>query len=406
MPFAPHWGAKTRDALRPILILTFGLVLMLAVLLSERAHRTLLSTAVIFLAAGILIGDAGIGWVRLTTGDEVIERFAEGALFTILFVDGAEVSIKDVAQAWRLPGRALLLGMPLTIGGIALASRFILRVTWPEAFLIGAILSPTDPVFVTSILEHEAVPIRLRRLLGLESGLNDGIALPMVMILLGMVGHRAIHPLTEILRAGLGVLVGVGVTVPFLWLEGRSFFAPSTRYRPLAGIAIAAVLFGVARMLHANEFLAAFAGGVALATQQSELAKALRQVGRPLAESVKLATLLVFGAVLRVDLLLAWGWAGLAFALVALLAARPLALVLGLIGGGLSRKEWLAAAWFGPKGFASLLYALLMLHAGLPRGELLFQAIALVIVISIVAHSSTDVAVARVFRDPEPEGSG
>lgn len=395
----PGAAAMVTSRLQTTLILSFSLVLMAGVLLSARAQRTVLSTSVLFLIAGLAIGPGCFGWVDLSSRDDVVTRFAELALFAILFVDGTQLPIRELAEAWHLPGRALLVGMPLTLGGIALAGRLLLGLTWTEALLVGAILSPTDPVFVAAILEHEAVPLRLRRLLSVESGLNDGIALPAVMVLLALAGHRQLHPLRIGLDAGLGAVAGVLVPFVFLWLEGRSFFGAASTYRPLAGVAIAGVLYGVTRMIGINEFLAAFGGGITLASQRSEFAADFRRVGEPVAEALKLATLLVFGATLSLGTLRSPGLPGLAFTAVTLLAARPLALVLAFKGGGLTRKEWLAAAWFGPKGFASLLYALIMAHAGLPRGAYLFQVVALVITSSIVAHSSTDAAVARVFHD-------
>ncbi len=374
---------------------------MIAVLLSERARGTVLSTSVIFLAAGFVVGHGGLGWVKLAPGGEAMERFASLALFAILFVDGAQLPLNELTEAWRLPGRALLVGMPLTVGGIACVGHVALGMTWTESLLVGAILSPTDPVFVAAILEREAVPLRLRRLLSVESGLNDGIALPIVMVLLTLAGHRALHPVRDGLEAALGVLIGVVVPAGFLWLEKRRLFAATAAYRPLSGLAIASLLLGLTRMSGTNEFLAAFAGGVTLVTMRPEFATAFRQVGAPVAEAIKLATLLIFGAVLSVPFLLATGLGGFVFATGTLLAARPLALIFAFLGGDLSRKEWIAAAWFGPKGFASLLYALLMLHAGLPRGAWLFQAVALVVVLSIIAHSSSDVVVARVFRQEQ-----
>jgi NhaP-type Na+/H+ or K+/H+ antiporter len=188
----------------------------------------------------------------------------------------------------------------------------------------------------------------------------------------------------------------VAVTILFVWLEKRRLFGASPAYRPLAGVAIGATLFGLGKWLHGNELLAAFAAGVTLATRHPEFAKALRQVGAPFAEILKLATLLIFGVILSGGTREP-GWSDMAFATGALLAARPLALVLAMLRSELSRREWMAAAWFGPKGFASLLYALLLLHAGVPRGVWLFDTMAMVIGVSIVAHSSTDVAVARVF---------
>ena len=133
-----------------VLILAFGVVLMLAVLISERARRTVISTAVLFLLAGFAIGEGGLGLVEVSAREEVVTRFAELALFAILFIDGAQLRLGDITSAWRLPGRALLVGMPLTLGGIAVAAHLILGMTWTEAFLVGAILAATDPVFVTA----------------------------------------------------------------------------------------------------------------------------------------------------------------------------------------------------------------------------------------------------------------
>lgn len=385
------------------LILVFGVTLMLVVLLSERADRTVLSASVLFLGVGFLLGGAGLGWLQLSARDEVSAEFAELALFVILLVDGSQLSLGELRRAWHLPGRALLFGMPLTIGLIALAGHLILGMTWVEALLAGAILSPTDPVFVAAILEREAVPLRLRRLLGVESGLNDGIALPLVLVLLAVAGHRDVHLLRIVIETALGPVFGVAVAGSFIWLEARPLFAASPAYRPLAGVAIGATLFGLGKWLHGNELLAAFAAGITLATRHPDFAQALRQVGAPLAETLKLATVLIFGVILSGSPP-APGWLGIGFALAALLAARPIALVLALLRSELSRREWLAAAWFGPKGFASLLYALLLLHAGLPRGDWLFDTMVIVVAISIVAHSSTDVAVARAFCENERDG--
>lgn len=385
----------------PVLLLAFGVLMMAAVLISERARRTVVSTSVLFLVAGLLLGSGGLGLVEVAGEDDVVRHFAELALFSILFVDGAQLPLEDLRAAWRLPGRALLVGMPLTFGALALAGHLILGMTWIEAMLVAAILSPTDPVFVAEILGREAVPLRLRRLLSVESGLNDGLALPVVMVLLAFAGSGQAEPWKPFASAGLGVLLGVAVPWFFLWLERRTFLGSSEQYRPLGGLAIAAVLFGASELIHANEFLAAFTGGITLATVREEFAIDLRDLLLPVAEAIKLATLMVFGSILSLPFLFAPGWPGVAFAAVALLASRPLGLVLAMFRGGLSRKEWLAAAWFGPKGFASLLYALLMLHAGLARGTWLFQVAALVIVASIIAHSSTDAMVARVFAREE-----
>ena len=123
-------------------VLAFGALLAIAVLVSERAQRTVLSTAVLFLIGGFLLGAGGLRWMTIYEQDDVVGMLAELALFTILFVDGTRLPLAQIREAWRLPGRALLVGMPLTIAGPAVAAHLLVGVTWTEAFLVGAILSP------------------------------------------------------------------------------------------------------------------------------------------------------------------------------------------------------------------------------------------------------------------------
>src|SRR4051794_17593900 len=154
------------------LLLVFALVLLLAVLVSALAKRTVLSTAVLFLAAGFLAGDGMLGVVEVTPASPVVATLAELALFAVLFTDGMRVGWADLRTAWRLPGRALGWGLPLTLLITALLAHYVARLDWPEALLIGAILAPTDPVFAAALVGNDKVPGRLRHLLNVESGVN------------------------------------------------------------------------------------------------------------------------------------------------------------------------------------------------------------------------------------------
>lgn len=386
-------------------MLVFALVLLAAVLVSARARRTILSTSVMFLVAGFLVGRGCLGWLDVTPTSPIVGQLAEVALFSILFVEGASVSVHELITAWHLPGRALLIGMPLTIAGLALGCHFVLGEAWAPSLLVGAILSPTDPVFAAAILEHEAVPLRVRRLLGLESGLNDGLALPVVVVLLSAIGRRSAEPGALAADLGIGIVAGIVVPWIFVRLQRLPFLAAAPGYRPLAGVGIALTLLGLTRALGWNEFLAAFAGGITLASVGEDMVSDVLALGRPLAELFKLGALLLFGAMISPAMLADAGWRGLLFAALALLAVRPAAFVLALAGGGFERREWLAAAWFGPKGFATILYGILMLGAGIPHAARLFSVVTLVTVISVVAHSSTDVLVARTFCQASPETS-
>ena len=142
-------------------LFVFALTLLAAVLVSDLADRSVLSTAVLFLLAGVVAGEGMLGAISLRPDAPAVALLAELALFSVLFTDGMRVGLKDLASAWRLPGRALLLGLPLTLVGTALLARWIVGLPWAESFLIGAVLSPTDPVFAAAIVGREEVPARL-----------------------------------------------------------------------------------------------------------------------------------------------------------------------------------------------------------------------------------------------------
>src|SRR6478752_7051095 len=143
-------------------LLIFALALLLAVLLSDLAYRSILSTAVLFLVVGFMCGSGGLGIIQLDPNAPAVRILADLALFSILFTDGMRVKLAELVVSWRPPGRALLIGLPLTLLGTALAGHFIAGLPWLEALLVGAALSPTDPVFAAAIVGREEIPSRLR----------------------------------------------------------------------------------------------------------------------------------------------------------------------------------------------------------------------------------------------------
>ncbi len=383
-------------------VLVFAITLLLSVLVSERAERSVLSTAVLFLVAGFIVSDGMLGIVVITPKDPAIAVLAELALFSVLFTDGMRVGLKDLTSAWQLPGRALFLGLPLTLAGTALLAHWVVGLPWMESFLLGAVLSPTDPVFAAAIVGREEVPARLRQLLNVESGLNDGLALPLVVILLAVAGEGDFHLASVAGEVILGVALGVLVPWAAIRLERTRFFSAHTTYAPLNAFAIGLLVFALASITHANEFLAAFAAGITVATVGPEVRKAFHRFGDLVAELLKLAALLVFGALMSSQFLMEIPWTGYAFAVLVLIAVRPIALCIALFGSHLGWREMVTAAWFGPKGFASVVFGLLVLKSGLPRGDEIFHLTAIVITGSIIAHSSSDVLVARWIKAHMP----
>lgn len=380
------------------MLLSFAVLLLIGVLISERAHRTVLSTAVLFLVGGFLLGPGALGVIIITSSDPIVGGLSELALFSVLFTDGMRVGFRDLRAAWRLPGRALLLGLPLTLALTAVFAHYIAGLPWLESFLLGAILAPTDPVFAAAIVGREEVPGRLRHLLNVESGVNDGLALPIVLILLAAAGGGNTHGEELLFEIVLGIAVGIIVPVIVLGLERLPFLQAIRSLQPLLAVSIGLLVLAICQATHANLFLGAFAAGITVATFGTELRHEFEQFGELVTELLKLAAIMVFGALITPTFLFGdIPLAGWVFAILALLIARPLALLVSFIGAKLSLGEQATAMWFGPKGFASVVYGLIILKSGIALADQIYHLVALVIVLSILSHSSTDVVIARRF---------
>jgi NhaP-type Na+/H+ and K+/H+ antiporter len=220
------------------------------------------------------------------------------------------------------------------------------------------------------------------------------LALPLVVLMLAALGSRTIGP-DIVLELVFGIALGVGVPWVAARLERLPLFSVTDAYAPLYGFALGLLVFSLASITHANEFLAAFAAGVTMRTASPTLCDAFHPFGTHIAELLKLAGLLVFGALISPQWLLDIAPHGYVFAVLSLLVVRPGALWVALARSPLTWREWATVAWFGPKGFASMFFGLLILQAAVPHATHLFHLLAVVIAGSIIAHSSTDVLVAR-----------
>jgi sodium/hydrogen antiporter len=385
-----------------LLLLLFAGMLVVGVLLSGLAHRTVLSTAVLFLVGGFLLGDGGFGVVSLSTDDPLVFNLAELALFAVLFSDGMRVGWKDINKAWHLPGRALLTGMPLTMIIAAAFAYYLTPLDFWESMLLGAILAPTDPVFAAALVGNTKVPYRLRHLLNVESGVNDGLALPFVLVFLALAaGRDDLDLLTLAEELIVGVVIGIVVPFIVIKLERTRFFEAHTSYTALNVVAIGVLVFALGKFTHGNLFLAAFAAGMVVASIGEREKHAFHEFGELVAELLKLAALLVFGMLISLDFLFAEiPWTGWVFAILAIVVSRPLGLAISMVGSSLPFGEKAAAAWFGPKGFASVVYGLLVLSSDLdPTAKsIVFHLVVLTVTLSIIAHSSTDIVVAKILE--------
>jgi len=205
-------------------VLVFGLLLMVGALLSGIARRSFLSLTALFVLTGFAIGEGGLGWLELDPRSGFVSDLAVVALIVILFRDGLEVEAEMLQKAWRLPVRKLALGMPITCVLIAVVAHALIGLSWTESFLLGALLSPTDPVLSSSVVTNPRVPRLIRHSLNLESGMNDGLALPAVLAFsAALVTNQGDFVWYEFVLqdVGLGLVFGVVLGFVAAWAMPR-----------------------------------------------------------------------------------------------------------------------------------------------------------------------------------------
>ena len=379
-------------------LLVLGLLLAVAAGLSGWLQGTVLSISVLSVAAGVGLSLAGA--IEVDPRAAIVLVTVELALILTLFADGLVVERELLQQHWRAPARALAFAMPLTFVLLALGAKALFpALGWAEAFLLGAVLSPTDPVVTSAVVTAERVPRVIRHTLNLESGLNDGLALPLVLFFLALVantggaGGEAAELAGEALVGGL---IGVALAVAGAWAIPR---APGggieLKYEGVYALALALAAFGIAEVTFGNGLIAVFVCGIALAAARHEIPATFAEFNESVSAIFQIMTFVVFGAVIA-----ATGWDGNTLALAgfiafALLVARPLAVLVSFIGVALPMPHKLFIAWFGPKGVASMLFALFVLSSNGANRSLVFEVAAFTVLASIVAHGLTDTVGAR-----------
>jgi NhaP-type Na+/H+ or K+/H+ antiporter len=378
-------------------LLILGLLLAVTAALSGWLHGTVLSISVLSVGAGLAL--AFLDVVEVSPESTVLLYLVELALILTLFSDGLFVESELLGRHWGPPARALVIAMPLTLVLLALAAKGLFaELTWSEAFLLGAVLSPTDPVVTSAVVTSERVPRIVRHTLNLESGLNDGLALPFVLffLVLSTAGDAAVEGGKLAGEAVVGVLIGIGLALVAARLLARlPGGAMEPKYEGAYALGLGFLAFGLADATYGNGLIAAFVAGMALAAARHDVPEAFHGFSESLGAVFQIATFFAFGAlVVDTD----WDgsvWPILAFVAFALLVARPAAVLVSFLGVEMAWPNKLFIAWFGPKGVASMLFALFVLASTATHRSLVFDAAAYVILASILAHGLTDTVGAR-----------
>jgi NhaP-type Na+/H+ or K+/H+ antiporter len=378
-------------------LLVLGALLIVGALGSGLERRSFVSLTSLFVLAGFVLGPGVTGALHFNARSPFVAELATVALIVILFRDGLEVEGEMLQQHWALPLRKLVLAMPLTAGIVAVAARGLIGLSWTESFLLGALLSPTDPVLSSSVVTNPRVPRLIRHSLNLESGMNDGLALPAVLALAAALsasrGHFVWwHFVLQDVAVGLvtGVLVGwaSGLLMPRDQPLDKGIPA---HQRSLYALGVAFAAYGIAVLPpHGNGLIAVFVAAITLGIRRPDLRGYFQSQAADLVEIVKLGIFVVFGSLLTLHGLFGDGWAAVALVAITLLVARPVAVSVALWRTGCDRATTAFMAWFGPKGVATVTFSLLVLGDRIASGARIFNLAALTVFCSILVHGATD----------------
>ncbi|HEV2975181.1 MAG TPA: sodium:proton antiporter [Solirubrobacteraceae bacterium] len=376
-----------------------GALLMLGALVSGIARRSMLSLAAVFVLAGFVLGNGALNWIDFRARSGFVEDLAFAALIVILFRDGLEVEGEMLQRAWHLPLRKLVLAMPLSTIIVAAATRVLIGLSWTESFLLGALLAPTDPVLTSSIVTNPRVPRLVRHSLNLESGLNDGLALPAVLAFaaaLEVDSHGFVWWRFVLQDVGLGLLYGIACGwIASLLLPRETGSPPAlsipSHQKSLFGLGAAFATYGVTVLSpKGNGFIAVFVAAIVLGVRRPDARAHFERNAEEIVEIVKLGIFFVFGSLLTLHAFTREGWGALALVVVTFVIARPLSVWLSLLGTRTDTATRLFMGWFGPKGVASMTFALIVLDGHVTAGSRIFDLTALVVFCSIVVHGISD----------------
>ena len=384
-----------------------GIVIIVSALLSGLVDRSGLPQVAVFIIIGFALGPGGLGVFDMHLESPILRVAATLSLTLVLFTDAVTLNMKEARRhtglAFRMLGPGTLLCAALT----AIAAWWLLGIAPAHAAILGAALASTDPVLLRGLLRRRDISPTARQALQLESGLNDAVLLPIVVVAIAFTGPHDFGS-GHLAKMGFGLFIlgpGAGIAIGLLAVSAldliRKRIGVRRDYESLYSLGVAFTAFAAAEAAHGSGFLAAFAAGLTIAALDVELCDCFIEYGGVTAEMLLLFTFVIFGSSLI--------WTGFSefdprtviFAAFAILIRVPIYLIT-LIGSHVDRRGRLLIAWFGPSGLSSLLLVLLPVFAGVPGSDRLFRVCALIVLISIVLHGASPMLLTRFGPKPEP----
>ncbi|MGD9293414.1 MAG: cation:proton antiporter [Roseobacter sp.] len=384
-----------------------AVILFLYSVIADKLERTIIGGAITFTAIGLFLGTSGFGILDLSFNTKGLSILAELTLALLLFADAANADLKELKRSANLPKRLLLIGLPLTIVfGIASGAALFSAITLLEIALLATILAPTDAALGKAVVTDESVPGPIRSGLNFESGLNDGICVPIFLAFLAFAtnaageqsfGQIAFHLIVE--EVGIGavtgiVIAGIGAAVIKL-RQSREDISPT--WKQLLVPALALACFATAQALGGSGFIASFVGGLLFGGIAPQKTEGYVLAAESTGDALSLLTWVVFGATIVPRVFDSITWEIAVYAVLSLTVVRMLPVWICLKGTKMRLGEVLFVGWFGPRGLASIVFTVMAIDAGVPGADFIALVVACTILFSIIGHGLSAKPFARLL---------
>ena len=387
-------------------IITLAVVALAYAMVSKRARATPITAPIVFVAVGALVSGEVLGVLHLEVEPAVMHLLAEFTLIFLLFADASKIDIRQLRRTKSLPLRLLLVGMPLSVlAGVGIG--LWLFPDWPfgSVLALAALLAPTDAALGQAIVEDERLPEGLRRGLAVESGLNDGIAVPIVVTGIAMSSAATANQAESWMSfAAMQVILGPLVGAACGFFGGRSLQWAETRgmvdgsQKAIAGVALAALSYALSEALGGNGFISVFVAGITVGAAAPAACSKFHDFVENEGQLLMFLVFVLVGSIYTLPIVRQATWLHVAFAVLALTVMRMVPVFICLLGSGFSMWSKLVVAWFGPRGIATIVFAIVALESEhLPMREEIFSVAILTVVMSVFAHGLTAAPSASVF---------
>ena len=382
-------------------LLIASLFILFYAIFSGRTDKSIISGPVFALIAGTIFGPILLNLIEISLTSEQYKLLAEIALALVLFSDASNTNLMVLKRNRTLPIRLLLIGLPLTIlFGTILGFMIFSDFSWVEIAIVATMLAPTDAALGKAVVTNKAVPDKIREALNVESGLNDGISVPILFLFMAFFTSQndtkfgslqGFHLFAE--EIGIGLLAGLLITSAIIVIAHYSNMHKwiTQTWKPIIIIALTISCFTAAQLAGGSGFIACFAGGFLYGTisDKYKLEGNLIESAEGFGDSMSLITWLIFGAFIIPKFMHSFDPYAALYTILSLTIIRIIPVLMSLAKTDLLLREKLFIGWFGPRGLATIVFAIIILDISLPHAETITTTVVYTILLSVVLHGIT-----------------